>query len=191
MTKNTSEGTTSTNPLHTGTLCGLSLAVTTIVFGALMGIVFGLNEDAIKDTLKNSANIVRESVYHSDDAAIKSVLDKSWSYMKRAHLHAGAMGTTAVALTLLLLLLNTSRVLTTWISIALGVGALGYSLFWMLAGFRAPGLGGTSAAKESLAWLAMPASGAFVLAALCVLIAARRGTSRTRPASPGAASTCS
>jgi hypothetical protein len=170
MTNNTSEGTNYINLMSRGTVCGLALAATAIVYGALLGIVFGLNEDAIKDTLKNSANIVRESVYHSDDAAIKSVLDKSWSYMKRAHLHAGAMGTTAVSLILLLSLLHAPKVLTTCSGVALGGGALGYSLFWMLAGFRAPGLGGTSAAKESLAWLAMPTSGAFALATLCVLV---------------------
>jgi multisubunit Na+/H+ antiporter MnhB subunit len=50
------------------------------------------------------------------------------------------------------------------------VGGLGYSLFWMWAGFRAPGLGGTAAAKESLKWLAMPTSGAFVLATAAVLV---------------------
>jgi hypothetical protein len=39
----------------------------------------------------------------------------------------------------------------------------------MWAGFRAPGLGSTGAAKESLKWLAMPSSGAFVLATVAVL----------------------
>ncbi len=157
-------------PAHRAIFLGLALAVTAIVFGGVMGIVFGLNEDAIKDTLKNSATVVRESVYHSDDTVIKSVLDKSWSYMKRAHLHAGAMGTTAVVLIVLLSIINAPKGFTALSSLGLGGGSLGYSLFWMLAGFRAPGLGGTSAAKESLAWLAMPTSGAFVLATLYVLV---------------------
>ncbi|MND07410.1 hypothetical protein D3C83_293500 [compost metagenome] len=39
----------------------------------------------------------------------------------------------------------------------------------MWAGFRAPALGSTGAAKESLKWLAMPSSGAFVLATVAVL----------------------
>lgn len=156
-------------PVNRAFYVGLALAVTAIVFGAVMGIVFGLNEDAIKDTLKKSANLVRESLYNSDDTAIKSVLDKSWSYMKRAHLHAGAMGTTAVALTLLLTIIHAPQFLITLCSLGLGAGSLGYSVFWMLAGFRAPGLGGTSAAKESLAWLGMPTSGAYVIATLCAL----------------------
>jgi hypothetical protein len=40
----------------------------------------------------------------------------------------------------------------------------------MLAGFRAPALGGTGAAKESLKWLAMPSSDAFVVATVAVLV---------------------
>lgn len=148
---------------------GLALAVLTILFGQGMGIVFGLNEDAIKGRLKTSATEVRETVYKGDDAAIKAVLDKSWTYMQRAHLHAGGMGTTAFALIVFVCLVGTSRLVTIVISSGLGVGGFGYSVFWMWAGFRAPAFGGTTAAKESLSWLAMPSSGAFVLATIAVL----------------------
>ena len=150
-------------------LLGLALAVAAILFGAVMGIVFGLNEDAIKNELKSSASAVRDSVYLSDDAAVKAVLDKSWGYMKRAHLHGGAMGTTAVVLILLLTTLQAPQILISVSSLGLGAGSLGYSVFWMLAGFRAPGLGSTGAAKESLAWLAMPTSGAFATSIVVVL----------------------
>lgn len=147
---------------------GLVLAVLTILYGQGMGIVFGLNEDVIKSRLKASATEVRDSVYKGNDAAIKAVLDKSWNYMQRAHLHAGGMGTTAVSLIVVLCLLGTSRRVTVAIGVALGAGGFGYSVFWMWAGFRAPGLGSTGAAKESLNWLAMPSSGAFVLATCAV-----------------------
>lgn len=156
---------------------GLVLAVLTILYGQGMGIVFGLNEDIIKSRLKASAAEVRDTVYKGDDAAIKPVLDKSWTYMQRAHLHAGGMGTTALALSALLGLLSTSRPVTAAISAGLGAGGFGYSLFWMWAGFRAPALGSTGAAKKSLEWLAMPSSGAFVLAtvgALALLIVSLR-----------------
>ena len=149
---------------------GLTLAVLTLLFGQGMGIVFGLNEDAIKERLSASAAEVRETVYKSDDAAIKAVLNKSWTYMKRAHLHAGGMGTTALALILVLCLLGVSHRIIVTIGACLGAGGLGYSIFWLWAGFRAPGLGSTGAAKESLKWLAMPSSGAFVLATIAVLI---------------------
>lgn len=150
---------------------GLILAIVTILFGQGLGVAFGLNEAAIKSRLKADAAAVQDTIYQNDASASKAVTDKSWSYMKRAHLHAGGMGTTAVALIIVLCLIGGSGKATTLISLALGAGGLGYSIFWMWAGFRAPGLGSTGAAKESLNWLAMPSSGAFVLATIAVLIA--------------------
>lgn len=148
---------------------GLATSVLTILFGQGLGIVFGLNEDAIKGRLRDSASAVQATVYKGDAAAMKPVLEKSWVYMQRAHLHSGAMGTTAVGLIVLLCLLGTGRGTTAGLGAALGCGGLGYSIYWMWAGFLAPGLGGTSAAKAKLAWLAMPSSGAYVLATGAVL----------------------
>jgi hypothetical protein len=166
---------------------GLVLAILTVLFGQGLGIVFGLNEDAVKQRLKASAVEVRESVYGGDDAAIKAVLDRSWTYMQRAHLHAGGMGTTALALIILICLCGASPRVVAAIAVGLGGGGFGYSLYWMWAGFRAPGLGGTGPAKESLQWLALPSSGAFVVATvaalvvLVVTVALRRpGTDRAR-----------
>ena len=149
---------------------GLALSVLTILFGQGMGIVFGLNEEAIKSRLKNSAMGVRESAYKGDDAAMKVVLDKSWTRMIRAHLHAGAMGTTAFAFIVFLGLVRPPHKVAVAVSVSLGAGGLGYSVYWMLAGFLAPGLGSTSAAKETLEWLAIPSSGVFVLASVAVLV---------------------
>lgn len=144
-------------------LPGLLLAVLTLLFGFGVGITFGLNEDLIKSQLSASAMEVKTSAYHDSDKEMKTVLDKSWTYMKRAHLHAGALGASALGLILLLSLISPKAFITRWVSIGLGLGGLGYSVFWLLAGFRAPGLGSTSAAKESLKWLAQPTSGAFVI----------------------------
>lgn len=151
-------------------LPGLLLAVLTLLFGFGLGIGFGLNEDLIKSRLQSSATEVRETVYKGDDAAIKSVLDKSWAYMKRAHLHAGGMGAAAICLTLVVVVAGAGAGVTRVISLALGAGGLGYSVFWMWAGLRAPELGGTGLAKESLKWLAMPSSGAFVVATVAVAV---------------------
>ena len=149
---------------------GLIFAILTLLFGQGLGIVFGVNEDGIKQRLNTSAVEVKDTVYNSDETLIKPVLDKSWTYMKRAHLHSGGMGTTAVTLIILLCLVSSSQKVLVLNSLALGFGGFGYSLFWMWAGFRAPSLGGTSAAKESLNWLAVPSSGMFVFATLVVLI---------------------
>lgn len=149
---------------------GLLLAILTLLLGQALGIVFGLNEDLIKSRLKAQAESVSTSVYADDQAAMVAVQEKAWRYMLRAHLHAGSMGTTALSLTVLVALLGLSRRQTMVLSLGLGGGSLGYSLFWLLAGCAAPALGSTSAAKESLRWLAMPSSGAFVLATSAVMV---------------------
>jgi hypothetical protein len=159
-------------------LPGLAVAVFTVLFGFTMGGLFGLNEEIIKDRLAASASAVTATVYQGDAAAAEPVLVKSWEYMQRAHLHGGAIGTAATGLIVVMLLIGTRPRATRVLSLALGLGALGYSIFWMWAGFLAPGLGSTGAAKESLRWLAMPSAGAVMLAtaavaALCVRAAVR------------------
>ena len=151
-------------------LPGLCLSTLTLLFGFGLGIVFGLNEELIKGRLAAAADAAPQAVYYQDPGARAAILDKSWTYTQRAHLHAGALGTTAIALTLILVMLGTSARLARILSLALGVGGLGYATFWMWAGFRAPGLGSTGAAKESLKWLAMPSSGLFVLATAAVML---------------------
>lgn len=162
-------------------LGGLFFSLLTLVFGFGIGIAFGAAEDKMKGSLAASAAAVRTSVYKDNDAAIKANLDKAWSYVKRAHLHAGGLGATAVALILLTVALGAPAGLTRAVSLGLGVGGLGYSVYWLLAAYRVPGLGSSTAAKESLSWLAMPSSGAIVAATLAVtaLVAARL---RARPA---------
>lgn len=145
-------------------LPGLLLATMTLLFGFGLGVIFGLNEDAIKSRLSASAAAAPPAVYHQDEVAMKAVLEKSWVYMQRAHLHAGSLGSIAVALTLLVVFLGTAPLPARMISLGLGAGGLGYSVFWLWAGFRAPALGSTGAAKESLSWLAIPSSGLVVAA---------------------------
>lgn len=165
-------------------LPGLAIAVFTVLLGFAMGGIFGLNEDIIKDRLAASASAVTATTYQGDAAAAEPVLAKSWDYMQRAHLHGGAIGTAAIGLIVVMLLIGTSPRTILVLSLALGAGALGYSVFWMWAGFIAPGLGSTGAAKESLRWLAMPSSGAVMLATatvavLCVRAAVRGGGGTT------------
>jgi hypothetical protein len=154
--------------------------VFTVLFGFAMGGIFGLNEDIIKNRLAASASAVMTTVYHGDAAAAEPVLAKSWDYMQRAHLHGGAIGTAAIGMIVVMLLIGTTARTTRVLSLALGLGALGYSVFWMWAGFIAPGLGSTGAAKESLRWLAMPSSGAVMLATAAVAVLCVRAATRGR-----------
>jgi hypothetical protein len=144
---------------------GIGLALASIAFGFGLGVAFGAVEDDLKDHLQASAQA-------------KPVVKKSWTYFKRAHLHANALGTTALAASLLLALLGPPGVLARLSSFGLGAGALFYAAYWLFAGLMAPGLGSTSAAKESLAWLAIPSSGACVAGLAGTLICAIRATFR-------------
>jgi hypothetical protein len=142
---------------------GILLAFASIAFGFGLGAAFGAAEDDLKDHLHESARAVLESVYAGDESQAEPVVKKSWTYFKRAHLHANGLGAIALAVSLLLASLGAPGVLARLSSFGLGAGALFYSAFWLFAGLTAPGLGSTSAAKESLEWLAIPSSGACVV----------------------------
>jgi len=142
---------------------GAILALTSILFGFSLGGLFGAAEDTLKARLRASADAVFETVYERDAALRDKVVSKSWTYLKRAHLHGGAIGAAALASIVLLGLLGSAGALARLSSLAFGGGALIYALFWLFAGFTAPGLGSTGLAKEALSFLAIPGS------ALCLL----------------------
>lgn len=159
---------------------GLALSLIAILLGFTLGGVFGIAEDSLKGHLKASAEAARETVYRGDEEAMRQTLDKSWTYMKRAHLHLGAIGTAALAQSLLLVLLDVGLRFKQVVSGMLGAGAIGYGLFWLAAGLRAPGLGGTGPAKESLAWLGQPTAALCLAGTLLVLWALARSTPARR-----------
>jgi hypothetical protein len=148
---------------------GVVLSLLSILFGFALGGAFGAFESSFKSGLADSAREVRESVYRGDDAQIESVLAKSWSYYKRAHMHGAGIGNSALLLVLLLAALRRpSALVRRVVSLGLGVGAVGYPLFWLWAGRLAPSLGGTGAAKDALEWLAVPSAGLLLLGLLAV-----------------------
>lgn len=149
---------------------GLLFALLTLCYGFGLGAAFGAKEDAIKGHLKEEAAAVIDTAYDGDPAAAKKVTDKAWVYFKRAHLHANGLGTTALALILLMSFLTAGDRLKWLAALALGVGSLGYSMYWMFAALRAPGMGSTGAAKESLEWLAIPTSGLCLIGLAIVII---------------------
>ncbi len=144
---------------HRSLAPGALLALTSILFGFLLGGAFGAAEDSLKGHLRDSADVVFEGVYHGDAAERDAVVSKSWAYMKRAHLHGGAIGSVAAACIALLALLGRGGRLESLSAIALGAGALFYALFWLAAGLAAPALGSTGAAKDAYSFLAIPGAG--------------------------------
>ncbi len=165
---------------------GLMLSLLTILLGFTLGGVFGAAEDWLKDGLRASAEAVRDTAYGGDASKMQTVVDKSWTYYKRAHMHGGAIGTAALAMSLLLgVLVASAAALRAVVSAALGAGGLGYTLFWLLAARRAPGLGGTGAAKDSLEWLAVPTAGLLLAGtAVTIVLVARELYGRPRLSSP-------
>ena len=152
----------------------LVLALCAVLLGQGIGVAFGAVEDRMKGALRDDAAAVLATTYAGDEAKAKAVVDKSWVYVQRAHLHAGALGTFALVLALMLAWLPGKQRLRQACAVGVSAGSLGYGLFWLFAAFRAPGLGGTGAAKDSMAWLALPSTsllvtgtvGAVVLTAL-------------------------
>jgi len=152
-------------------LPGAILALTAILFGFLLGSLFGAVEHTIKGA---SADAVFDTVYDGDQAQRDEVVAKSWSYLKRAHLHGGAIGAVALAAIVLLGLMGSVGVLERVSSLALGGGALLYAVFWLIAGFMAPGLGSTGEAKEALEFLAIPSAGLCLLGIAGTLVSTLR-----------------
>jgi len=148
---------------------GIVLALLTLLYGFGLGGAFGAFEDNIKGSLAASAEEVKSTVYQGDEAAMKKITDKSWTYMKRAHLHANGLGTAALAIIFVLAGTRASGRVRGVISAALGIGAIGYASFWMFAALTAPALGSTHDAKEALGWLAIPSAGLCILGLVAVL----------------------
>ena len=104
--------------------------------------------------------------YDGDQAKVDEIVKKSWTYMKRAHLHSQTMGVISIAFSLLVAWLAYPAKVQFTISLLSGFGSLGYGLFWMIAGYMAPGMGSTGAAKESIGLIAQASGGAFFVSGL-------------------------
>lgn len=153
---------------------GACLALLASLFGFGLGGVFGAAEAQVKARLEASGAAALESVYKGDAAAKDAVVKKSWDYLKRAHLHGGALGAGALAAILALAVLCPAGLLADASALALGAGAVLYAAFWLCAGFAAPGLGGTGAAKEAFKLLALPGAGLSLLGLLGTLACVAR-----------------
>ena len=148
---------------------GALLALLSVLMGFSLGAIFGLFEDNLKERFETTA--VKTLASEADpQAAAARLAGRSWSYLKRSHLHANGLGTSALAMILLTAGMTSGAGSKRLAAYLLGIGALGYSTFWMLAAFRTPALGSTDLAKESLTWLAMPTAACCLLGLALVLV---------------------
>jgi hypothetical protein len=158
----------------------LLLSMLALLYGFGMGIAFGGFEDNVRGRLERDGRAVLAERYGGDEAKLKSSLDKAWSYQKRAHMHAGGLGSASLVLIVLLALASRPSLVTRGTGALLGIGALGYPLYWMVAGLAAPRMGGTGAAKEAFAWLAMPTAGALVVGTMGTMVVVTLSLQRSR-----------
>jgi hypothetical protein len=151
---------------------GLLFGLLAVLYGWSLGLVFGADEDGLRARFiaaaeaKRAMYVQKTGSEEGATAAIKRIDESAWTYFLRAHMHAGGIGSIAIGGSLVLSLLSVGRGPKLVASTLLGLGALGYPLFWMLSGLRAPELGSTAAAKESLQWLAIPSAGGLYVGAL-------------------------
>jgi hypothetical protein len=142
---------------------GLVPALLAILLGFCLGGAFGAFEHPIQDWLKSLGEPGLATVYANDAQKLEQTVERAWHYFLRAHMHGGGIGSASLGMCLLLAFLPGSAKLRAVLAAMLGFGAIGYSSYWLLAGMRAPVLGSTGAAKESLSWLAIPTAGALLI----------------------------
>ena len=156
---------------------GAILALIAILLGFGLGGAFGAAEDSIKGWLKRSGESVTDSVYAGDTAKRDAVVSKSWSYMKRAHMHFGAIGAAALATIAILSILGSGGALDRYSALAFGAGGILYGAFWFFAALTAPAAGSTGAAKEALGFMAIPGAGLSILGVCGALFSLAKGPS--------------
>lgn len=116
---------------------GLVLSMLTLLFGIGMGVAFGVNEDGVKDFIKEG--VAAHAQLHDQNSE-----SKIWRYAQRAHFHATGVGGFALAMILLVAATPMSRRYKAITATLIGIGSL-YSLAWLSMFLLAPSLGRTAA----------------------------------------------
>ncbi len=142
---------------------GLVMALVAAWSGLVLGGIFGGLEPQAHELLADRARDVTQTVYAGNAEAAAAGEKIGWTFWRRAHVHASAMGTTALAFMVVISLLPAGAMMRRAAAYALGVGAIGYPCFLVLAGWLAPVIGTSMATKERCAWLAIPSAGAYLI----------------------------
>lgn len=143
---------------------GLVLAIVTTLYGFIGGAVLGLEDGPIR-------GVLAERVPEASRAESAALVDRAWTFLRRSHLHAGGMGTAAIALISLVPVMTARqpRWLGAGMSLGLGAGGAGYAVALVVAAIRTPSLASAALAKESAKFIAIPAAGAYMVGAALLL----------------------
>jgi hypothetical protein len=148
----------------------IAIALLTLIYGFVMGAVFGALEDQLKEDLFKRGHAQIEDVYNGDAAQLEAVVNKSWIYYKRSHMHANGIGAVSLVLSLVLTLFIEYSKWPIRVAALFSIGGLGYGLFWLLAGYHAPVAGSTDAAKAAFAWLAIPSTAMMLFGLMATMV---------------------
>jgi hypothetical protein len=142
---------------------GLALVLLGLLFGVVLGIYFGINEDAVQAYI--ARGIAAHPTLH--DASSQ---DKIWRYVQRAHFHATGIAAFSLGLVLLIAATDLTPRLKSIASVLVGLGSL-YPLAWFTTFYLAPSLGRGAAHEHGLTVTLVYVSTAGLLAGLAVLVA--------------------
>ena len=148
---------------------GLFISMLVVLYGFSLGIVFGGYEDDIKENYSKKADSVLETVYQNDVAKKEKHVDKAWEFLKLAHTHALGLGPIALVLIVLLGLIHAGELIKIITSVGIGIGSLGYPVYWTIASLQTPTAANYHQVKESLWWVAQPAAGLCFLGLLVIM----------------------
>lgn len=112
---------------------GLGLVVLGLLFGIVMGMTFGINEDLFK-------NYITEGIAANPTVHDAKSPDKIWRYAQRAHFHATGIAAFALGLVFLVMFSDLKPKMKTVSSFFLGLSSF-YPLAWLTMYILAPSLG--------------------------------------------------
>jgi hypothetical protein len=118
---------------------GLALAILTILFGVVLGALFGLNEDMFQKYIRTG--IAANPQLFADAAKEQSII---WRWVQRAHFHAGGIGAFSLGLVIVTALTNLSERRKQVTAALIGLSAF-YPLAWFATFLYAPIIGRAAA----------------------------------------------
>ncbi|MCB0350873.1 MAG: hypothetical protein KDD38_06800 [Bdellovibrionales bacterium] len=131
-----------------------ALAVLGMIGGVFIAIIFGVNEDFIKNKissgLEENASIMSIEDTAQKESKLKSEADKNWRYYQRYHFHATAIGAMSLSALILVAFSGAPTTLVRASSYMISIGGLLYPFVWLFAGIFGPRMG-RHEAKEAFA----------------------------------------
>jgi hypothetical protein len=125
------------------------IALSGIILGLSIAIVFGVNEDIFKSKIDKD---IRTSEHYSTsehkEAYLKKEASKNWRYYQRFHFHASAIGSMSIAVLLLIGFTGAPNSRKKILCYLLSVSGFLYPFVWLFAAIYGPEMG-RSEAKES------------------------------------------